>query len=244
MSASRTIINDWLDQGGRPETDLELRLVRRVAGLAEAVDERITDPIGRALAGLGPPVETPTTVADRIRLAVACGGGTAVEMGELEDAARNTGDPGLWVAAARLHATANIGREAAARMSLSEQSLPYVFPGEIDPMMVDLFAVGERVLPALHVDWVRKLTSWVAPVLAVDCAGLGMWFWPVLGVLDAGKLARPLSQLAAVGLPPGGLGLAVAYGQRIGVDVEILAADCGELDRRIVALARLGDGFE
>ena len=50
-------------------------------------------------------------------------------------------------------------------MALSDQNLPYVFPGELHPLQIDIFAVGDKVLPALHVDWVRKLTSLAAQAI-------------------------------------------------------------------------------
>lgn len=243
VSRFSDVISSWVDQGGCPETDVELQLIRRISGLAESLDDRIKDPIDRALAGLSAPPSTADSLTDRVRIAVAAGSQMgAGALGDLEDEARASGDAHLWVTAARQHAMVNLGREAAARMSLSEQSLPYVFPGEIDEVMVDLLAVADRVLPALHVDWVRKLTTWIAPVLASDCRALGMWFWPVLGALDGGKLSRPLIKLAQVPLGPGGAGLALAYSMRIGLEPEGLTAKCEELDHRIVALARLGDG--
>jgi len=243
VSRYSDVISAWIDEGGRPETDLELRMIRRLPDVAARLDDRITDPIARALAGLEPPPATAASLIDRVRIAVAAGGTmSAAVLGDLEEEAKASGDANLWVTAARLHAMVNLGREAAARMSLSEQSLPYVFPGEIDEVMVDLLAVADRVLPALHVDWVRKLTQWIAPVLALDCRAQGMWFWPVLGSLDGGKLARPLAKLAQVPLGPGGAGLALSYSLRIGLEPEELTAKCEDLDRRIIALARLGDG--
>ena len=241
MSDARGIIEAWVSGGGRPQSDLELRLVRRISGLAETLGDRIKDPIDRALAGLDSPPEMVGSLRQRVRIAVAGGGDSKDALGALEDEARAGSEPSLWVMAARCHAAANLGREAAARMSLSNQSLPYVFPGEIDPMMVDLLAVGERVLPALHVDWVRKLTTWVAPALAPDCHAMGLWFWPVLAALDANKLSRPLKRVAESPMAPGGRGLAVVYGQRIGIDMSASVQSLGDIDKRIVALARLGD---
>ena len=126
-------------------------------------------------------------------------------------------------------------------MALSDQVLPYVFPGEVDGRMVHVLSAGERVLPALHVDWVRKLTTWLAPTLSLDCKHGGLWFWPVIRILDAGKLKRPLLKLADVRLPPGGHGLASVYCRRIGLDGGPLLVAGREADRRIAALAFLGD---
>ena len=81
----------------------------------------------------------------------------------------------------------------------------------------------------------------MAPVLVLDCTALGMWFWPVLSVLDANKLRRPLASLAGQRLPSGGRGLAAAYAVRIGEDTAPLMAGTTELDRRILDLVLLGD---
>ena len=126
-------------------------------------------------------------------------------------------------------------------MALSDQVLPYVFPGEIDELMVHVLGAGDRVLPALHVDWVRKLTTWLTPALQLDCKHTGMWFWPILRCLDVGKLSRPLQQLASSRLPPGGYGLAAAYCRRLGLDDASLLQAGGESDIRVAALAILGD---
>ena len=162
-------------------------------------------------------------------------------MRQLEEEAESSGDPHLWLTAARLHVEVSPTREAEARMALSDQVLPYVFPGEIDGRMVHVLSAGERVLPALHVDWVRKLTTWLAPVISLDCKYGGLWFWPVIRILDAGKLKRPLLKLADVRLPPGGRGLASVYCRRIGLDGDPLLAAAHQSDHRIAALAFLGD---
>ena len=135
-------------------------------------------------------------------------------------------------------------REAEARKVISRQVLPYVFPGEVDPMMVDLLCAGERVLPALHVDWIRKLTVWLSPVIALDCKHGGLWFWPVIRSLDAGKLKRPLMKLAETRLPPGGYGLAAAYSRRIGLDDGPILSAGGAADQRIAALAFINDASQ
>jgi hypothetical protein len=243
MNEARARVDAWIAQGGAPETDIELRLIRRLPWVVEALDQRIGGGIERALMGLEYTDAPSSTPAERLRLGIAHSEGEQdldkVAMAELEEVF--VGDPTCWIPAARLHASVNLGREAAARMSLSAQSLPYVFPGDVHPMMVDVLACGERVLPALHVDWVRKLTTWMAPVLVLDCTELGMWFWPVLSVLDANKLRRPLASLAGQRLPSGGRGLAAAYAARLGEDGAALMAGATDLDRRILDLVLLGD---
>jgi len=240
MSA-RDHVDDWIKAGGYPQTDLEARWVRRVPGLAESLSDQFNDPIHRALAGLDGALKSGNTLDERIRLGVAGCSYELADLHELEEEAKASGDPHLWVMAARLHAEQNIGREAAARIALSEQALPYVFPGELHPMMVDLLAIGERVVPALHVDWIRKLTVWAGSAIALDCKTQGMWFWPILQCLDAGKMVRPLNRLATRNLPDGSKGLAAAYAETIGVSVPEMESDFGERDRLIVALFHLGN---
>ena len=243
MSEAKARVEAWISKGGIPETDVELRLIRRLPWLVDALDKRIIGDAERALLGLDHTVGPSLVPTERLRLAIAHYEGDQeldkAAMAELE--AVFEGDPSLWVPAARLHASVNLGREAAARMTLSDQSLPYVFPGDVHPMMVDVLACGERVLPALHVDWVRKLTVWMSTVLVLDCTALGMWFWPVLSVLDANKLKRPLVSLASQPLPSGGRGLAAGYAARLGLDGTALMEGATELDQRILDLIFLGD---
>ena len=179
------------------------------------------------------------TLSDRVRAAQAGAELSTQQLAELETEAEAADEPHLWISAARLHALASPVREAAARRALSAQALPYVFPGELDTLMVDVLAAGEKVLPALHVDWIRKLTDWIAPALAQDCNHLGLWFWPVLRSLDPGRLGRPLDRLASANLGPGGKGMVVMYAERLGVNLPSLEASMGPLDERIASLARM-----
>lgn len=232
-----------------PHPDLSaaaLRLARRTPELAAALGEAEASPIRRALLGLEPPppVAPDATLADRVLRAIALADGgvlpTAPEAEALEQAARD--DPRWWVDAARIHVLASESRERAARMALSVQDLPYVFPGELHPMMVEVLAVGDRVLTSLHVDWMRKLTHWVTDVAVLDVRELGLWFWPQLRYLDDRKLARPLKKLVKVRRgQPGSRGLAVAYLTRIGVDVAAAFEALETADQRIAALAIASD---
>ena len=245
LMEAEAILEQWLAQSPSTWTDLELRLLRRVPEWASKMEPFIHDPIERALAGVGPIPPPPDDLTARIRIALATtDDGRAndpVAMRALEVEAETSRDPHLWLTAARLHVEASPAREAEARMALSDQVLPYVFPGEIDSRMVHVLSAGERVLPALHVDWVRKLTTWLAPSVALDCKLGGLWFWPVIRILDSGKLKRPLLKLANVRLPPGGYGLAAVYCRRIGLDGGPLLAAGKEADHRISALVFLGD---
>ena len=235
----RERIETWLGAGGVPSTDIERRLIRRLPWVQEALSPLSHADIDAAQMGLNPAPRATGTLEDRVRLAQAGASISVHELAELERDSEQANDPHLWVSSARLHALASVEREAEARRALSAQELPYVFPGELDPLMVDVLAAGEKVLPALHVDWIRKLTDWIAPALAQDCKHLGLWFWPVLRSLDPGRLGRPLDRLAAAEMGPGSKGVVVIYAERLGVDLPSLKRPMGELDERIVSLARL-----
>jgi hypothetical protein len=245
MDAS-AIIEQWVSSGGVPTTDIEFRLIRRIPTLVERFDTVITDPIQRGLLGLSEPPELIGDLSDRLRISTSMiDSGALVSpniAASLEEEAKASGDSHLWVIAARINALMNNSREAEARMNLAAQDLPYVFPGELSPLMVDVLACGECVLPALHVDWVRKVTAWLAPAIVMDCRVLGMWFWPVLRFLEQGKLVRPLAKLAKVSnMPPGGLGLAAVYSQRLGIPADLLLSEGVAMDKRVAALGILGD---
>ena len=127
-------------------------------------------------------------------------------------------------------------------MALSEQSLPYVFPGSLDPMQIELLAAGDCILPALHVDWVRKLSGFVLDALILDLRFSGGWFWPMLEVLDGKKAARvTLSTAHRPRKGPGGLGLMGAYLSRLGEPFDALLPDFGPADELLAAVAIVGE---
>ncbi len=232
-------IEAWLDQGGRVETDLECRLIARLPWVRARLEDRTTDPTRRVLMGM--PCDAPAPAALRDRVGWARGGypWSVADCARMEGEARDQEAISEWIHAARCHASASVAREAEARRALSAQELPYVFPGEVHPLMVDVWAAGEKILPALHVDWVRKLTDWMAPALALDCEHLGMWFWPVIRSLDAGRLKGPMTRLLTGRMSAGGMGLLTIYAERIGFGFPSINDTLQPLDRRIVALARL-----
>jgi len=220
-----------------------LRLARQVPQAQAYLDTVLSEPLDRALAGVGPVPQNAETLNDRVLCALAgTDGGVLPSPGAaraLEE--ESQGDPAVWIHAARVHVLSDVIRERGARARLAAQSLPYVFPGEIHPLMVDLLAAGDRILPALHVDWVRKLTKWMEDLLRVDCVHCGLWFWPVLGSMDAGRLVRPLARLSEGStMPPGGLGLAAAYCNRVGTPGDLMLVDCSPTDRLVAALAMVG----
>ena len=233
---SAAVIAAWTDT---PETGpvfpALLRLARQVPKARAYLDGRLEDPLQRALAGVGPAPEDGDTLELRVLAGLAAADGGVflhpAKAAQLE--AEAEGDPVWWIHAARLHVLADVTRERAARSRLADQSLPYVFPGEIHPLMVDLLAAADRVLPALHVDWVRKLTKWMAEdLIRVDCAQRSLWFWPSLGAMDPGRMVRPLARMAeAPAMAEGALGIAAAYCHRVGAPGDLVLARCGPFHR-------------
>lgn len=221
-----------------------LRLSRHVPEAQKFLDGHLSDPLDRALAGLSKAPQEESSLKRRVLSGLAaCDAGQAPRAEEAAALEKEAlGDPDWWIHAARIHVIADIARERTARSRLADQNLPYVFPGELHPLMVDLLAAGDRVLPALHVDWTRKLSKWIAEdLIRVDCQRQAMWFWPVIGSMDPGRLVRPLARLAeGPKMPPGGMGLAAAYCHRSGAPGNLLLARCDAEDRLVLALARAG----
>lgn len=207
---------DWLCPG-------VLRRARRVPVMAAAMDPVLTDPVSRALAGLDAAPDTGgLSTEDALWAAISRhDGGESVPVDEARPLSEALQDhPTLSVPALRLWIQADESRERKARAALSEQDLPYVFPGELHPLSIELLASADRVMTALHVDWMRKLTTWASDALRADARALGFWFWPHLPFLDERKLATPLRRLSRIRrAPPGARGLAFAYMHRIGLDV-------------------------
>ena len=241
------LLERWIKAGCSPRLPrTALRLAARIPEARAALGAHLTDPLERALLG----IDGPARWQDEADLERAALGALATaEAGEpmdtraleaLEVAA--TGQPSAWVPAATAHALASPARERAGRMRLSAQELPFAAPGELHPLVVEVLALGDRVLPALHVDWVRKLTGLAAEALPLDARALGFWFLPALRALSPDRITRPLQRLPELRrLPAGGRGPCAAYLTRVGADPEPALRDASELDQLIAALALLGD---
>ncbi len=202
-------------------TPTVLRLVRRVPTVRAVLGPTLTDPLERAELGIDTPPDPSQSDslphAIRSALATLDAGGTVPPSlaARLEDDAKN--DPVWWVPAARVHLLTSAERERQARAALSDPELPYVFPGELHPRVVHVLAGGDRVLTALHIDWLRKVTRWVGDAALADARAMGFWFWPHLRYLAGGQLSKPFARLLrSRRLPLGAKGMAVAYHARIG----------------------------
>ena len=229
-----------------PLSPAALRLAAAVPEAQETLSAQLTDPFLRALAGLEPAPDW-RGEADLGRAALGAllwaEAERSMDLTALDALERATeGHATAWVPAATAHALASPARERRGRMLLSTQELPFAAPGELHPLMVEVLAVGDRVLPALHVDWVRKLTAFTADALPLDARALGLWFWPTLRCLAPDRLLRPLQRLPeARRLPPGARGQAAAYLARVGGDAEAALEGASPADLLIAALAILGD---
>jgi hypothetical protein len=127
-------------------------------------------------------------------------------------------------------------------MALAEQSLPYVFPGNLDAMQIELLAAGDCILPALHADWVRKLSGFVLEALVIDLRFSGGWFWPLLEVLEGRKATRMVQDTALRPRKgPGGMGMLGAYLMRLGEPMDSLVPDFGPADKLVAAVAIVGE---
>jgi hypothetical protein len=219
-------------------------MVRRLPAVRSQLDPILTDPFARAEAGLAPPPEA-TSLAERLRMGLL-----RVELGvdlpSVDEARRweeeATSDPVWWVPAARLHVLVSLERERKTRAALSEGELPYVFPGELHARSVDVLAGGDRVLTALHVDWLRKVTRWVGDTAVADARAVGFWFWPHLRYLAGGQLKKPFKKLLRTRrLAPGAYGMAVAYHHRIGQPWSDLMGGLSPEDRYVAAIAVSSD---
>lgn len=226
-------------------TPATLRLAHGVAAVQRALDPVLSEPLERALAGLGvPPDWQVEPDPDRMALAALCAAeaGAALDLAALRALEARVLGTGAQVLVARARVLVDPDREREARRALASQDLPYVMPGVLHPLQVEILAGGDRVLPALHVDHVRKLSALAADALPLDARALGLWFWPVLRTLAVERLRGPLKKLVeARRLPPGGRGLAAAYLLRLGAEAEATLPQGEPADRLLLAVAALGD---
>lgn len=220
-----------------------LRLARRVNAVRPRLDAVLRDPVDRALAGLDAPPDPAGLMDTPLRALGACqamlDGDLMPDVGLVQALEKTlTGAEQGWVEAARVHVQTSPDREREGRIALSFQALPYVFPGELHPLVVNLLAVSDRVMPALHVDWARKLSTFVSAAIGEDIKSRGLWFWPHLGVLHERQVARPLRKLRlGRRIPVGGRGLVAAYLWRLGEEWGAPVAEASATEQWVAAVA-------
>ncbi|MDP6931406.1 MAG: hypothetical protein QGG40_00755 [Myxococcota bacterium] len=218
----------WVDAPDpRALVPATLWLARGVDEVQRTLDPVLTDPVDRALAGLAPleqvEIEWSTVGTEELgRQALgALANPSAYSVEFLRDLEHRATGTSWWVPAARAHGLCSPSRERDGFRVLASRQLPFALPGDLDPVVVHLLAMGERVLPALHGARVEKLTELATTALMRDLDAVGAWFWPVLQSLNAGRFLRALARLAdSRGFPPGARGLVAAYRYRLGAPWE------------------------
>ena len=147
----------------------------------------------------------------------------------------------LWPIAARIHAAQHEDRVTHARRVLSVQQLPFSLPQELDEIQVEVLACGDKILNALHVDWVRKVARHTLDALVLDCRHIGFWFRPILDVLPEELIKRNIKKIVrAKKLQKGSLGLAGYYARRLNMNEQIFLERGTKEDKEIFSLAMQG----
>ena len=146
-------------------------------------------------------------------------------------------DPLLHIEAASLHVKASMSREMLSRQRLCSMEIPFVYPGDILPLHIELFAGGEKALHVLHVELLRKLGMVIIDSLEVDCQNRGAWLLPLIEVLPERKFKKEIQKLTNTPsrknkrlFKGGGWGLLATYAQRIGLDVDAILEHGNEMD--------------
>ena len=231
---------DWVEE--EKLSDGLLFFFRNVPTLSSRLKPFVQDPINRILLGFEEqqPVHTNSIETD-IRIAKAwILGGNVLPVSfaaELEERAKI--NPVLHIDAARLHVLSCPTRELNARMALSTQNIPYIFPGEIAPLHIEIFAVGDRALHVLHVEWLKKLSAVAIDALEIDFEYKKAWSLPFLEVLPERELKNRIRKLARKKkFRGGGLGLLAFYGSRIGLDAKQLLQQGDDYDQLFFLVAK------
>lgn len=232
---------EWFNEGDVPKKLLSFS--RQVDFVQARLADKIHNSIHRKLLGLDvsniEPNASNSLESDIwATSAYMASGQTPTEewLRDLED--RSSIDPVLQIEAAKLHVQGSMMREMQARQRLSEKSLPFVFPGEVVPLHIELFAGGEKALHVLHVELLQKLGKILVDSVEIDCQYKGTWLLQLIEVLPEKKLKRKIHVLSTSPtrkqrriFTGGGWGLLAAYAQRIGVDPMAILDNGNEMDR-------------
>ena len=152
--------------------------------------------------------------------------------------ARSQSDIRVWPLATRIHVHQSQERERQARLALSVQQIPFSLPNSLDAIQVEVLASADRVLNALHVDWVRKLSVHVLDILALDCRCVGLWFEPLLDVLPESSLRKSLRKISrSKRHNEGSRGLAAYYAWRLNMRTDLFLQHATQKDIDFFELA-------
>ena len=122
-----------------------------------------------------------------------------------------------WIQAAKYHVSISSKREDLARIRLSQGTIPFVFPGDLLPIHVEVIAAGKGILSVLHADLNRKLSDLVLRVFPLDAKYLGVWLLPLLPVLNENVLKKHIKNLLRKS-KNNEAGLVSLYAQYMGID--------------------------
>ena len=156
---------------------------------------------------------------------------------DLEERVRDHMD--IWPIATRIHAAQHDDRVTQSRIKLSHQQLPFSLFNALDDLQVEVLACGDKILNALHVDWVRKLARHTLKALPLDCQNVGFWFAPILDVLPEEDIKKSLKKLKHMRkIQEGSLGLAAFYAWRLNMDEHIFLSRATQRDKDLFSLAK------
>lgn len=232
---------DWFNEADVPKKLLSFS--RHVDVVQACLADKLQNPVNRQLLGLeqcdSAPVKSDALADDIWRTLAWMHGGQDVSETWLKDLEnRSEVDPVLHIEASTLHVQGSMNREMQARQRLSESSIPFVFPGDVVPLHIELFAGGEKALHVLHVELLQKLGKILVDSIEIDCQNRGTWLLPLIEVLPEKKLKRKIQTLTATPtrkqqrlFTGGGWGLLAAYAQRIGLEPEPILERGNEMDR-------------
>ncbi len=229
----------WLEESKLSKTMLSFS--RNVPWIQERLLSKIQDPLHRALLGekINEPSDSENLESDIWFARAWFENGNALNaewLNRLEERAEAQ-DPILHIEAASLHVKASMEREMLSRQRLCSMEIPFVYPGDVLPLHVELFAGGEKALHVLHVELLRKLGMVIIDSLEQDCQQRGAWLLPLIEVLPERKFIKQIQQLTKSPsrknqrlFAGGGWGLLATYAQRIGLDVSPILERGTEMD--------------
>lgn len=230
---------DWLKPNLVPRKLLSCS--RKVDWIQQRLISKCTDPLEQTLLGVTDPtlVSTDDIWTDIWQTRAALDGNISVDgqwVLQLENRAEEFG-PIAHIEAATLHVQASPQREMLSRQRLCDMGIPYIFPGDIDPIHIELFAGGEKALHVLHVELLKKLGDLLVNSIELDCQNIGAWNLPLIEVLPERKLTKKIQSLTKHPsrrvlrkFSNGGWGVLATYAQRIGLDPEPILERGTEMD--------------
>ena len=232
---------EWFNESRVPKSLLSFS--RNVPWIQERLLKVCVDDLNKALLGGSIELELPqpneNNLEDLIWSARAeIERGKSLDAGwlnQLETMAEST--PLLHIEAASLHVKASMSREMLSRQRLCSMEIPFVYPGDVLPLHIELFAGGEKALHVLHVELLRKLGMVIIDSLELDCQHRGAWLLPLIEVLPERKFKKEILKLIKSPsrknqrlFKGGGWGLLATYAQRIGLDVDPILERGNKMD--------------